>query len=76
MLAYCTALAVPVGWLVYAQGAPAAAVRQVQNTKITIITYPLDLTDDPDGILSQVGVLARRRSEPGKPDGVSPNPAN
>ena len=44
MLAYCTALNVPVGWLVYAEGRGSAFQRRIRNTDISIIEYPLDLT--------------------------------
>lgn len=66
MLAYCTALAVPVGWLVYAQGVVGAAMWQVRNTGITIVTHPLNLTDDPEGMVAQVRALAHRAWESDK----------
>jgi 5-methylcytosine-specific restriction enzyme subunit McrC len=60
MLAYCTALSVPVAWLVYAQGSGAPTVRAVKNTTISIVEYPLDLHAEPRDLLHQVETLAQR----------------
>jgi 5-methylcytosine-specific restriction enzyme subunit McrC len=57
MLAYCTALRLKRGWLVYAEGTSSAA-HQVLNTEISIVPYPLDLTASPTALLSQVQHLA------------------
>ena len=57
MLAYCTALRVPVAWLVYAGGG-VARTRRVVNTGISVIEYPLDLTQEPRALLRQVESLA------------------
>jgi 5-methylcytosine-specific restriction enzyme subunit McrC len=59
MLAYCTALSVPVGWLVYAQGSQARADRLIKNTPIRIVEYPLDLSALPRDLLCQVDALAQ-----------------
>jgi 5-methylcytosine-specific restriction enzyme subunit McrC len=58
VLAYCTALQVPVGWLVYAEGSRGAVLRQVRNTGISIVEYPLDLSAPPLNLLEQVAALA------------------
>lgn len=58
VLAYCTALQVPVGWLVYAEGTRGAVMRQVRNTEISIVEYPLDLAASPLSMLEQVAALA------------------
>lgn len=58
VLAYCTALQVPVGWLVYAEGSRGAVMRQVRNTGISIVEYPLDLAASPVALLEQVAILA------------------
>lgn len=58
MLAYCTALAVPVGWLVYAGGSGVHRRRRVTNTGIDVIEYPLDLTVTPSELLEQVAALS------------------
>ncbi|MGD9525454.1 MAG: McrC family protein [Dehalococcoidia bacterium] len=58
VLAYCTALQVPVGWLVYAAGSRGAVTRQVRNTGISIVECPLDLSAPPVGLLEQVAALA------------------
>jgi 5-methylcytosine-specific restriction enzyme subunit McrC len=57
MLAYCTALQLERGWLVYAQGG-AAGMRRVRNTSIEIIQYPLDLAAPPAALLRKVAALA------------------
>lgn len=60
MLAYCTALSVPVAWLVYAQGSGSPRTRPIKNTRISIVEYPLDLRASPRDLLRQVDELARR----------------
>ena len=57
MVAYCTALAVSTGWLVYAQGSGGATRRRVVNTEIDIVEYPLDLASSPKELLAQVAEL-------------------
>jgi 5-methylcytosine-specific restriction enzyme subunit McrC len=57
MLAYCTALQLECGWLVYAQG-DSQGVRRIRNTSIEIIQYSLDLTASPAVLLRQVAALA------------------
>jgi 5-methylcytosine-specific restriction enzyme subunit McrC len=59
MLAYCTALQLPRGWLVYAQGSAPPGVRRVRHTSVDIIQYPLDLAASPADLLRQVDMLAR-----------------
>lgn len=73
MLAYCTALAVPTGWLVYAQGDDPPAVHRVRQTSIDIVHWPLDLQASPREILSQVNALATRAMAAG-PAGLRPAP--
>jgi 5-methylcytosine-specific restriction enzyme subunit McrC len=67
MLAYCIALTVPVGWLVYAQGNPDAAQARIRNTGITVIATPLDLNVTPGELLDQIDELARRAWREGGP---------
>ncbi|MBG0818399.1 McrC family protein [Planomonospora sp. ID82291] len=68
MLAYCTALRLPQGHLVYAKGNAAAARHAVRHTGIEIICHALDLTLPPEQLLTQVGgiaaELAGRQSAP------------
>lgn len=54
MLAYCTALAVPVGWLIYAQGSGGAVERTVRHTAVRIVERPLDLAAPPAELLDQI----------------------
>jgi len=57
MLSYCTALGLAQGWLVYGQGTTNGP-RQIMNTKVEIVYYPLDLTSSPPDLLSQIQDLA------------------
>lgn len=57
MLAYCTALSVPRAWLLYA-GPGTPRVRRVRNSAVSIVEFPLDLSQDPKALLSRVSVLA------------------
>jgi 5-methylcytosine-specific restriction enzyme subunit McrC len=57
MLSYCTALGLAQGWLVYAQGTTSGP-RQILNTNVEIVQYPLDLTSSPPDLLSQIQHLA------------------
>lgn len=59
MLAYCTALQVPVAWLVYAQGSGEVRARRIRNTEVTVMEYPLDLGAAPASVLQQIDSLAR-----------------
>lgn len=59
MLAYCTALRLNRAWLIYAQGDSAPVERQVRNSPVRIVEYPLDLGNSPLQILSQIDTLAR-----------------
>ncbi|MDR7277066.1 5-methylcytosine-specific restriction endonuclease McrBC regulatory subunit McrC [Catenuloplanes atrovinosus] len=58
MLAYCTALHVPAGWLLYAQGSGPARTRRIRHTGIDVIHHPLDLTASPDHILADIRRVA------------------
>ena len=58
MLAYCTALQLPRGWLVYAQGNAPPGVQRVRHTSIDIVQYPLDLAAAPADLLRQIDTLA------------------
>ena len=58
MLAYCTALGLQEGWLVYAQGAHGVRQIEVRNTDVTIKEYPLDVSAPPAGLIEQIDALA------------------
>lgn len=58
MLAYCTALGLRQGWLVYAQGSAPQAPRRVRHTPIEIMQYALNLDAKPRDLLAQVSRLA------------------
>lgn len=57
LLAYCTALQVPVGWLVYA-GQGRVREHRIVNTDITVVEYPLGLSGGPTELLTRVQQLA------------------
>lgn len=58
MLAYCTALDLREGWLVYARGAQGERRISVRHTDVAIVEYPLDLSAKPAELLTQVETLA------------------
>lgn len=56
MLAYCTALEVSRAWLIYA-GAGIPRVRRVRNTEISVVEFPIDLSQAPEDLLARVKFL-------------------
>lgn len=60
VLAYCTALGLHDGHLVYAKGAADPRTYQVVRSPINIHCHALDLTENPSGLLTQVHAFARR----------------
>jgi 5-methylcytosine-specific restriction enzyme subunit McrC len=58
MLAYCTALALPCGHLVYAKGNQEPARHNVTNADVEIVCHALDLAQEPRALLAQVASLA------------------
>jgi len=58
LLAYCTALRVPVGHLIYAEGNPTATDVQVRNADVVIRQHALNLALPADELLAQVAALA------------------
>ncbi|MFI0410438.1 hypothetical protein [Actinomadura sp. 3N508] len=60
MLAYCTALRLPDGHLIYAKGNAPHAAHRVRHTGITIHQHTLDLDQPPPGLLAEVRALADR----------------
>lgn len=60
LLAYCTALGLPRGHLVYAAGAAVPAVHTVKNAAVEITCHALDPAASPDDLLSRAGELAGR----------------
>ncbi|NEE01148.1 McrC family protein [Phytoactinopolyspora halotolerans] len=59
MLAYCTALQLRRGYLVYAKGAAAPVVHEIVNTdpSVEVVQYPLDLSGSPQQILDAANQL-------------------
>ncbi|MEO3932068.1 restriction endonuclease [Micrococcaceae bacterium Sec7.4] len=71
MLAYCTALTVPTAWLIYA-GPGLARTRRVSNTSVSIVEFPLDISQPPAALLERVKALAEaahREWADGRPAG-------
>lgn len=60
MLAYCTALGLREGHLVYAKGNAPHVSHQVRHAGILIHQHALDLDQDPAGLLADIGRVARR----------------
>ncbi|MFJ7228467.1 McrC family protein [Streptomyces tendae] len=60
MLAYCTALGLREGHLVYAKGNAPHVSHQVRHAGILIHQHALDLDQDPVGLLADIGRVARR----------------
>ena len=58
MLAYCTALRVPVAWLIYAGGG-ADIRRAIKYANIDVVAAPLDLRRSPERILARIRELAQ-----------------
>ncbi|MGC4862849.1 McrC family protein [Micromonospora sp. DT41] len=60
MLAYCTALNLRCGWILYAQGTESATTWRARNTNTNIGYRPLDLRQPPEQLLKDVRHLADR----------------
>jgi McrBC 5-methylcytosine restriction system component len=60
MLAYCTALGLPEGHLVYAKGNASHAAHQVRHSGIVIHQHTLDLDQEPAGLLADIEQVAER----------------
>lgn len=58
LLAYCTALRVPVGHLIYAEGGGPANDVQVRNVDVVVRRHGLDLSASVPELLAQVASLA------------------
>lgn len=60
MLAYCTALRLGRGYLVYAKGEGEPLTHYIANVDppVEIVQYPLDLSAPPAGLLAQIDQLA------------------
>ncbi len=73
LLAYCTALGLPTGYLVYARGGEQPARHVVRRSGIEIICRALDLSQPPDMLLAQVRGLAHAIAS-ARPDAPAPPP--
>ncbi|TRV80121.1 restriction endonuclease [Streptomyces sp. 130] len=62
MLAYCTALGLPEGHLVYAKGNAAHAAHTVRHAGTVIHQHALDLDQDPPGLLADLQEVADQLS--------------
>ncbi|MEU3147080.1 restriction endonuclease [Streptomyces sp. NPDC006999] len=60
MLAYCTALGLRAGHLVYAKGNASHTAHRVRHTGIMIHQHALDLNQEPAGLLADVEEVAWR----------------
>lgn len=60
LLAYCTALDLAEGHLVYAKGDDPTVTHEIRNAGVTIHAHTLDLAVAPDALLARVDDLAGR----------------
>lgn len=60
MLAYCTALGLPEGHLVYAKGSAPRTSHQVRHAGVTIHQHAPDLEQPPTGLLAEIALIADR----------------
>jgi 5-methylcytosine-specific restriction enzyme subunit McrC len=58
VLAYCTAAQVNRGYVIYAEGPAQPFVHRIRGTDIEIVQYPLDLSQSPSELLSELAKLA------------------
>lgn len=63
LLAYCTALGLNEGHLVYAEGNEAAVAHQLRRSGVRVVCHALDLSRSPQDILHQIDVLSLRVAE-------------
>jgi 5-methylcytosine-specific restriction enzyme subunit McrC len=64
MLAYCTALGLLEGHLVYAKGNAPHAAHRIRHTGIVIHQHALDLDQPPTELLAEIAALALRLAGP------------
>ncbi|MEX2982264.1 McrC family protein [Streptomyces sp. C36] len=60
MLAYCTALGLPAGHLIYAKGNAPHAAHRVRHAGIVIHQHALDLDQEPTGLLNSVTAISQQ----------------
>lgn len=60
VLAYCTALGIHNGHLIYAKGEADPRTYQVMRSPIKIHCHAIDLAENPPGLLAQINTLAGR----------------
>jgi 5-methylcytosine-specific restriction enzyme subunit McrC len=60
LLAYCTALGLPRGHLVYAAGAGTPALHTIRNSGVQIVCHALDLAAAHSALLAQLSSLSSR----------------
>lgn len=58
MLAYCTALGLDRGHLVYAKGNEAATSHAIRNADVEIVQHAVDLAESPPSLLAQIELIA------------------
>lgn len=59
LLAYCTAMRLPIGHLVYAKGNETGREYTVREAGVQVRAHTLDLALDPGDLLRSIGALAR-----------------
>ncbi|MFJ8431143.1 McrC family protein [Kitasatospora sp. NPDC094019] len=74
MLAYCTALGLREGHLVYAKGNAPHAAHRVRHAGVVIHQHALDLDRGPAGLLGEIRSLAHRMAPADRPEPGGPGP--
>ncbi|MFH8386862.1 McrC family protein [Kitasatospora sp. NPDC018058] len=64
LLAYCAALRLPAGHLIYAKGNAPHAAHRIRNTGIQIHQHALDLNQPPETVLADIACIANALGEP------------
>lgn len=64
LLAYCTALDLPPGHLVYARGNEEPGRYVVRNAGVEIVCHAVDLQQQPEALLAQMSRVAAAVAEP------------
>lgn len=60
MLAYCTAMGLSEGWLIYAAGNASPAIATIRRSGVAIHVVAIDLSGTPQEVLASVRALAQR----------------
>lgn len=68
LLAYCTALGLSEGHLIYAKGAEDPAVHEIRNAGTRVVAHAIDLEQAPIDLLAAVASITQTLAKPRPPD--------